>query len=36
MLITAEVAIGGSLADGSDAEEPPKLNPSRSPEDVDV
>jgi len=37
MLTTVEVGIGGSLAAaGSDAEEPPKVNPSRSPEEVDA
>jgi len=36
MLTTVEVGIGGSFVDGSDVEEPPKLNPIRSPEDVDA
>ena len=36
MLTAVDVAIEGSLTDGSDAEEPPKVNPSRSPEDVEV
>jgi hypothetical protein len=35
MLTTVEAGIGGSLVDGSDVEEPPKLNPIKSPEDVD-